>query len=128
MYNQLQGLGCALSTSRGTKAASGVALLTPVMLTEHTLVQYYILHKFISASITIKLTRGVAANTHICKVEAVCCVHVIIAIEESCLSTNTACIVDVDRAGSTTKAVAVRDRCGICSGDNKQLLHTRTLH
>ena len=36
--NQLQGLGCALVTSRGTKVASGEALLTPFVLTEHTLV------------------------------------------------------------------------------------------
>ena len=35
--NQLKGLGCALITSRGTNAASGEALLAPLMLTEHTL-------------------------------------------------------------------------------------------
>ena len=36
--NQLEGLGCALVTSKGTKAASGEALLAPFVLTEHHLV------------------------------------------------------------------------------------------
>ena len=35
--NKLQ-LGCALVSSRGTKAASGEALLSPFVLTEHILV------------------------------------------------------------------------------------------
>ena len=36
--NQLQGLGCVLLGSTGTKAASREALLAPFVLTEHTLV------------------------------------------------------------------------------------------
>ena len=53
-FNQLEGLGCALVTSKGTKAASGEALLAPFMLAEHTLV--VVIPKIQTITVTTELT------------------------------------------------------------------------
>ena len=52
--NQLEGLGCALVTSKGTKAASGEALLAPFVLAEHTLV--VVIPKIQTITVTTELT------------------------------------------------------------------------